>query len=81
MVDFMERAFPNPHYEVHKGMTLIDWFAGMALQAAIQAGAVGHLAGDLNTSNEEAEQCLAKSSYRVAEAMMKERAARYAKKL
>lgn len=56
-------AFP-PHFEpAHCGMSLRDWFAGMALQAM-----AAHWANGLNPH----EQSAADMAYRYADAMLAE---------
>jgi hypothetical protein len=55
-------AFPNDFkYPENKGMSLRDWFAGQALT------------GVLATSHRESPALLARWSYEIADAMLKER--------
>ncbi len=56
----MEQAFPNPHRTDMTGMTLRDYFAAKAM-----------LRTSVNTSYED----LAKTAYKIADAMMKAREA------
>ncbi len=56
----MDQAFPNPHRTDMTGMTLRDYFAAKAM-----------LRTSVNTSYED----LAKTAYKIADAMMKAREA------
>lgn len=60
-------AFPRPHSNDHpggEGMTLLDWFAGMALQGFIACAT--HRA-----ENEDADEAgLARAAYNVAREMI-----------
>ena len=55
------KAFPNPHRTDELGMTLRDWFAGLAMQALL-----GYEESTLQNDAEVA--------YAMADAMMKARA-------
>ena len=57
-MDKIEQAFPNPHRTDMTGMTLRDYFAAKAM-----------LRTSVNTSYED----LAKTAYKIADAMMKAR--------
>lgn len=58
-------AFPSVNGTFHQGMTMRDWFAGMALQGYFAAPYTPHL----NAANKEtAEYC-----YEIADAMLKAR--------
>ena len=64
-------AFPVPEDEnapVHDGMTLRDYFAGLAMQGTL-AGRKGSLQG---ISKEQVES-IARDSYKFADAMIRER--------
>ena len=54
----------NTTLEIHSGMTLRDWFAGMAMQ--------GMVASDTERSPEQVP-IIVRSAYIVADAMLKER--------
>lgn len=55
-------AFPITEPSPHNGMSLRDWFAGMALQAS-----------SFVWRNVMTEEDVARNAYRVADAMLKER--------
>jgi hypothetical protein len=58
-------AFPNPNNTEQTGMSLRDWFAGLAMQ--------GELASQDSESIIESFELLASYAYEVADAMMKAR--------
>jgi hypothetical protein len=58
-------AFPNPNNTEQAGMSLRDWFAGLAMQ--------GELASQDSESIIERLELLASYAYEVADAMMKAR--------
>ena len=58
-------AFPNPNNTEQTGMSLRDWFAGLAMQ--------GELASQDSESIIERLELLASYAYEVADAMMKAR--------
>lgn len=68
MKDYSQSAFPGSGY--NQGMSLRDYFAAKAMPAAI-AALNGH--SSLNVSLEQAE-VVAAFSYRMADAMLAERA-------
>ena len=57
------KAFPNPHRTDELGMTLRDYFAGLAMQGLISIN-------DLDLTHED----YARLAYLIADAMLKERA-------
>jgi hypothetical protein len=57
------KAFPNPHRTDELGMTLRDFFAGLAMQGLISIN-------DLDLTHED----YARLAYLIADAMLKERA-------
>lgn len=63
MNDRDERAFPVPAPGIRPGMSLRDWFAGQALAGMYAAG-----------DDELAPGIAAAAAYRLADAMLKERA-------
>ena len=76
MVDFDRHAeerynaFEATGGPAHGGITVLDWFAGKALQVYLQAS-MGQLVDGQN---------IAANAYDIAEAMLKERAKRHAPK-
>jgi hypothetical protein len=61
-------AFPSlhdvryhPHFHIEEGMTLLDWFAGMAMQ------------GLLASTKTNDAQVIAKDAYIIADAMLAQR--------
>jgi hypothetical protein len=60
-------AFPNPNNTTQEGMTLRDYFAAKAMQGFISASTTQLIASDV--------QLQARSSYFVADAMLKAREA------
>ena len=62
------KAFPNPHRTDELGMTLRDYFAGLAMQGLIASprGLIG--------KNEITNVDYAQAAYLIADAMLKERA-------
>lgn len=54
------------------GMTLLDYFAAVALQGCVQRLYSDKLLADLGSTDAVA-QCIAKGSYLIAEAMLEER--------
>ena len=58
-------AFPNPNNTEQTGMSLRDWFAGLAMQ--------GELASQDSENIIESLELLASYAYEVADAMMKAR--------
>ena len=68
----------DPYQISYPGMTLRDYLAGQALAGFIAVGAMGHATTDavlsgLGLSNEAAEALVAQASFRVSDAMLKER--------
>ena len=63
------KAFPNPHRTDELGMTLRDYFAGLAMQGLIASprGLIG--------KNEITNVDYAQAAYLIADAMMKAREA------
>lgn len=63
-------AFPvvveNPPYYIREGMTLRDWFAGMALQAIISK----HPAATCDVEEDAEEVFFANGAYAYADAML-----------
>ena len=68
----VERGAPLGGFEEFPGMTLRDWFAGQAAPV-IWGSAVEHLAKTYGTDTEAAE-CVAATAYKLADAMLAERA-------
>jgi hypothetical protein len=63
LVGKIMKAFPNPHRTDETGMTLRDYFAGLAMQGLLTAETVG------GYSNSH----IAEIAYSIADAMLKER--------
>lgn len=59
-----EPAFPIPQ-TIYKGMTLRDWFAGMALNGIWSHQDLAELIGD--------DAAIAQTAYRMADAMLTQR--------
>lgn len=72
-------AFPTHHFESAKwteqGMTLRDYFAAKAMQAALTSDAAMQVfgAGDAMDSGKRAAEWAAESAYYVADCMLKAR--------
>lgn len=69
-------AFPQTFYDEKghfidgfEGMSLLDHFAGLAMQAAY-----AHLSGEADHTKHWTEEGIAESAYEMADAMLKERA-------
>ena len=67
-------VMPDKETHIHHGMTLLDWFAGMAMQSAlVDAHIPGIEADPIAPEAAHWLGALAKASYRVADAMIQER--------
>lgn len=63
-------AFPVPANQEYSGMTLRDWFAGMAMQGLLAANAQCHDA----VTDKNVDAVIAREAYLSADAMLAERA-------
>ena len=72
-----KRKLPQGKVEriLHPGMTLRDWFAGMALQGMLSSGYESAIEQVSKALGEPASNALASASYGFADAMLKQRKA------
>jgi len=61
-----QNAFPALHLNAHQGMTLRDYFAAKAMQANLSVPRT-------STLEENHIKSIAKTSYQIADAMLKQR--------